>query len=388
MSGVLLHDGRRGGHHGWCTDAIVEGAADGVFLSPFSTPRLAVPRYPSGADVAQLVRAVGGEVIFDAMTHARLLPNTNRVDHYDTWELWESGRPRLDTPQRRLQHVERVFDRQRDLHTPYLAPTITLEMPGTPASDVAVDTAQTARGLQRDCWQSLAGTRSFWRSGNQLDVFVGRLAALRAPVWVITVVNELIVDGSPDVSDTAAFAGLCRTIHSLSERSRVILTHADLGGLLGVAAGADTIGSGWDRAMRVFDPNSFHLDSEDSPRRQASYVTQGALVAVLRRDTADAIERWNHDMALTIRGGAMPASDQVERIHHLIVLRDLVTAINMQNDRRSRIQRLRQQYDIAGQFFDILLGALPGTVMPTDKRTWRDNQLVALRAYAAGEQLW
>jgi hypothetical protein len=93
-------------------------------------------------------------------------------------------------------------------------------------------------------------------------------------------------------------------------------------------------------------------------------------------------------MALTIRGGAMPASDQVERIHHLIVLRDLVTAINMQNDRRSRIQRLRQQYDIAGQFFDILLGALPGTVMPTDKRTWRDNQLVALRAYAAGEQLW
>jgi hypothetical protein len=78
-----------------------------------------------------------------------------------------------------------------------------------------------------------------------------RLAALRAPTWVITVVNEFVIDHVPDLSDTAAFAGLCRTIHSLSERSRVILAHADLAGLIGVASGCDTIGSGWDRSMRI-----------------------------------------------------------------------------------------------------------------------------------------
>lgn len=306
MSGVLLHDGRRTGHQGWCTNAIVESVADGVFISPFSTPRITLPRNPSGASVAQAVRSVAGEVIFDAMTHARLLPSTNKLDFYDTWELWGPDGLGLDTPQRRLQHIERVFARQGDLRAPHLAPTIALEMPQTADAEYAIEAAQTAKGLDRDCWQSLVGTKAFWRSGHGLDAFVGRLASLKSPVWVVTVTNEIVIDAALDVSDTAAFSGLCRTIHSLSERSRVILTHADFAGLIGVAAGADTIGSGWDRGMRIFDPNTFHLASDDSPRIPASTVTQGGLTAVLRRDTADAIERWNSNMAAVIRAGAMP----------------------------------------------------------------------------------
>lgn len=347
-----------------------------------------MPRCASGADFAQLVRNVAGEVVFDAMTHARLLPRTNKLDHYDTWELWGSEGAGLDTPQRRLQHIERVFERQRELRAPYLAPTMQLDMPQTAATNHVIATALTAKGLQHDCWQSLAATRSFWRTGHRLDDFVGRLASLRAPVWVITVTNELVMDSTLDVSDAAAFAGLCRTIHSLSERSRVILTYADFAGLIGVAAGADTIGTGWDRAMRVFDPNAFHIASDDTIRIPASYVTQGGLTAVLRRDTADAIERWNRDMAAVIRGGPMPASDQVERVHHLTVLRDLITAINTQVDRRSRVQRLRHQYDSAGQYFDTLIGALPRIVQPSDKRIWRDSPLEALRAYAVDERFW
>lgn len=388
MSGVLVHDGRRSGHDGWCTNAIIEGVADGIFISPFCTPRMTLPRSPSGVDLSRAVIGVGGEVVFDAMTHARLLPATNKTNHYDTWELWGTGGPGLDTPQRRLQHIERVFAHQQGLRAPYLAPTMTLEMPQTSDSDDAIATAETARGLQRDCWQSLAARKSFWRAGNRLDAFVGRIAALRAPVWVITVVNDVVIDNTPDISDTAAFAGLCRTIHSLSERSRVILTYSDFSGLLGVAAGADTIGSGWDRGMRTFDPNAFHLASDNSTRIPASYVTQGSLVAVLRRDTADAIERWNSQMALVIRGGPMPPSDQIERIHHLKLLRDVATAIDMQSNRRARIQTLRQQYHTAGQYFDTLIGALPGTVRASDKVAWRDRPLEALRTYASAERLW
>jgi hypothetical protein len=388
MSGVLLHDGRSTGHDGWCTNAIIEGAADGVFISPFNTPRITLPRYPSGANVAQSVRAVAGEVVFDPMTHARLLATTNKIDLYDTWELWGPDGLGLDTPRRRLQHVERVFAQQETLRSPYLAPTMILEMPQTADSEHVIATAQTAKGLERECWQSLAGTRSFWRAGPRLDAFVGQLAALRSPVWVITVANEVVINGALDLSDSAAFAGLCRTIHSLSERSRVILTHADFAGLIGAAAGANTIGSGWYRSMRVFDPNSFHTSSEDSIRIPASYVTQGALTAVLRRDTADAIERWNSTMAFTIRGGQMPASDQVERLHHLKILRELVTSIDTQNDRRARVKRLRQQYDTAGQYFDTLINALPRTVLASDKRVWRDCPFEVLRAYAAEERIW
>jgi hypothetical protein len=357
-------------------------------MSPFSTPRMTQPRLPSGSDVAQAVRSVAGEVIFDAMTHARLIATTNRVDLYDTWELWGPAGPGLDTAQRRQQHIERVFARQAELRTPYLAPTLILEMPQTPDSSYAIATADTAKGLQHDCWQSLAAARSFWRSGPRLDAFVGRLASLRAPVWVITVTNEVVTDAALDMSDTTAFAGLSRTIHSLSERSRVIVTHADFAGLVGVAAGADSIGSGWDRGMRVFDPYTFHVSSEESIRIPASYVTQGALTAVLRRDAADAIERWNSAMAFTIRSGPMPVGDQGERLHHLKVLRDLVTAIDTQNNRRSRVGRLRQQYDTAGQFFDTLIGALPGAILPSHKRSWRDDPFEALRMYAAEERLW
>jgi len=388
MSGVLLHDGRRSGHHGWCTDAIIHDVADGVFLSPFCTPRISAPRSPSGEEMARLVRGVSGEVIFDVMTHARLLPNTNRVDHYDTWELWGPAGLGLDTPNRSLQHIERVFAHQQALRAPYLAPTVTLEMPQSPISDHAIATAEIARGLQRDCWQSLAGTRSFWRAGPRLDAYVGRLAALRAPGWVITVINEFVADHIPTLDDTAAFAGLCRTIHSLSERSRVIIAHADLAGLISVASGADTIGSGWDRGMRIFDPGTFHVSSDDSPRIPASYVTQGRLLAVLRRDTADAIERWNSDLAMTIRGGPMPPSDQVERVHHLQVIREAVQAINGQGNRRMRIQELHTRYANAGQLFDILIGSLPGVVLRSDKKAWRNNQAAALQAYATSEQLW
>jgi hypothetical protein len=84
----------------------------------------------------------------------------------------------------------------------------------------------------------------------------------------------------------------------------------------------------------------------------------------------------------------MPPSDQVERLHHLRVLRDLITAIDTQYNRRGRVGRLRQQYDTAGQYFDTLLGALPRIVSPSDKRVWRDNPFAVLRAYASDEQLW
>lgn len=254
MSGVLIHDGRRIGHRKWCVDAISGGSADGVVLNPFATPRVAEPRHPSAADLASAVRAASGEVVFDAMTHALFLPGTNKRDFYDAWELWDPTGPTLAEQAQQLAHVERVFDRQSRVGAPPLAPTLQLKSPQSPDAQVVRDIARIARGLDRDCRQSLVGTRSFWASGAQLDAYVGSLAALRAPVWMITMANELVVDHVPDLTETEAFAGLCRTVHSLSLRSRVIIAYGDFAALPAVAAGADTVGSGWDRAQRTFDP--------------------------------------------------------------------------------------------------------------------------------------
>lgn len=387
MSGVLIHDGRRIGHRKWCVDAVSGGSADGVVLNPFATPRVAEPRHPSASEVGQAVRGVGGEVIFDAMTHAFFLPGTNKCDFYDAWELWGPSGASLNDAPSRLAHVERVFDRQTQIGAPHLAPTLQLPSPQAPEAYVARDVARLARGLDKDCWQSLVGTRAFWSSGPQLDAYIGSLAALRAPVWVLTVANELVVDHVPDLTDTPAFAGLCRTVHSLSLRSRVIVSQADLAGLPAVAAGADTLGSGWDRAQRTFDPLAFRVDSDPGIRIPASYVTQGGLNSVLRRDTAEAIERWDAGRARIIRGGPMPPSDQAQRLHHLRQLRTAVQQVDSAPTRQDRVDALRGRYATASAEYDDLIADLRPVVRERDKAAWATNPSDALEAYAASEGL-
>lgn len=388
MSGVLIHDGRRIGHRKWCVDAISSGSADGVVLNPFATPRVAEPRHPSAADLASAVREASGEVIFDAMTHALFLPGTNKRDFYDAWELWDPTGLSLADQAQQLAHVERVFDRQSRVGAPSLAPTLQLKSAQSADALVARDIARIARGLDRGCWQSLVGTRAFWASGAQLDAYVGSLAALRAPVWMITVANELVVDHVPDLTETEVFAGLCRTVHSLSLRSRVIIAYGDFAALPAVAAGADTVGSGWDRAQRTFDPLAFRVDSDPGIRIPASYVTQGGLNSVLRRDTAEAIERWDSVQARRIRGGQMPPSDQAQRMHHLLQLRSAVQQIDgAGSDRSARVDELRSRYKAATSDYDSLIAALPRIVREADKTAWASNPSAVLEAYAGSEGL-
>jgi hypothetical protein len=387
MPGVLIHDGRRTGHLGWCERAIASGAANGVFMSAFSTPRVAVPRSPSADLFADGIRAVNGEVIFDAESHAKLLSGSNKTEHYDTWELWGPAGEGLDSPNRQLQHLERVFQRQAGLGAPRLAPTIALDSPGSIEAGYALQTAAVARGLFGEAWQTIVGSRTFWRSGFLLDEHIGKLVALESPVWVVTVSNEMVMGPAPDLVDTDAFSGLLRSIHSLSERSRVILTRSDFSGLLGVAAGADSIGAGWDRAMRTFDPLSFHRASDAGIRIPASYVTQGAMLAVLRRDTADAIERLDPALAARLRGGSMPPSEGAEREHHLASLSGKLRDLSSLSTRGDKVQSLRDSYTAAAYAFDDLIARIPGSVRGADKKTWHDQQLAVLESYASAEGL-
>lgn len=386
---VLIQDGRRGGHLRWATQALAAGLADGVIISSFHTPRVSIPRHQAGATVAAAVAAAGGEAVFDASTHARLLPGSDDVLHYDTWQLWGPSGVGLDSDAKRLEHLERVFARQREMSVPNLAPTLTLESPLGQSADDAFRTAELARGLDRTCWQTLAGRRSFWRAGSDLDAYIGQLASLRAPCWAVTVVNDIVADNVPDLADSEAFSGLLRTVHSLSQRARVIICHADYAGVPVVAAGASDIGAGWDRGMRFFDPRSFQLTTPGI-QIPASYVTQGRLGAVLRRDTGDAIARLGDAFATTLRGGPMPADDTAERSHHLRQLRDLVNAVNGHGPARvGRVGELRNFYEASMAHFDSLLTRLPRTTLQESSRMrWVEQPYRALKAYAEAEGLW
>lgn len=388
---LLIQDGRRGGHLKWALQAIAAGQARGVVISPFHTPRVKVPRHRAGSTFASEVVQEGGEAIFDPSTHAALLPGSDDRAHYDTWQLWGPSGVGLDTPDRRLEHLERVFAHQADLSAPMLAPTLTLDSPLGLLAMHALRTAQLAQGLDQNCWQAIAGRRSFWRSGADLDAYAGQLTALRAPCWALTVVNDTVDDNIPDLADSDAFAGLLRTVHSLSQRSRVIVLHADYAGIPAVAAGASELGMGWDRGMRYFDPISFQLTSPGI-RIPASYVTQGGLAAVLRRDTADAIERLDPTLATRLRCGVMPADDTAERIHHLRQLHSLVETIarhDVRGGRVGRVAELRQFYERASQDFDGLLTSLPRNVLSVETRKrWLDDPHTVLRTYAQAENLW
>ena len=386
---VLIQDGRRGGHLSWATEAIGMGIANGVVISPFHTPRVTIPYHRAGSTVTHDVVQVGGEAIFDASTHARFLPGTNDLAHYDTWQLWGAAGVGLDTDDRRLEHLERVFGRQRELSVAALAPTLTLDSPLGAAAEQALRTAQLARGLSDGCWQSVAGRRPFWRDGPDLDAYVGQLAALRAPCWMITMVNDQVSDNAPDLADTDAFAGLLRTVHSLSQRSRVIVCHSDFAGLPAIAAGAATVGTGWDRGMRYFDPQSFQLTSKGI-QIPASYVTQGGLASVLRRDAADAITRLGEPRATVLRGGPMPADDAAERVHHLRQVHNLTARVSAHGSNRlDRVLEVRNFYEHAIAEFDILIASLPGKIVSdNNRRRWTDEPYAALAAYAQAEGLW
>ena len=388
MSGSLIHDGRRSGHHSWATQAVASSAASGAFISPFATPRFNVPRYSKALDFSQLIAGAGGEVIMDPMTHAFLLPGSNKTDLYDTWELWGGADGDLGSRLKVQQHVERVFARQDEIEAPHLAPTVSVDAPGSPSAQLALLIAEVAVGIDPTSWQALAAPRTFWRSGALLDDHVGRLVALRSPVWVLTVTNEMVLDNVPDLSDLEAFEGFLRTVHSLSGRSRVIVSFADYAGLLAVAAGADSIGAGWDRGMRHFDPASFHIDSDPGIRIPASYVTQKALSAVLRRDAAVAIETWDPKEATRIRGGGMPPSDPAERLHHLGTLRDLINQFDAISDRGLRVAAVRLHYENAVSDFDRLIADLSPSIRVTDRDAWTKPHLQILERYAVAEGLW
>lgn len=386
MSGVLLHDGRAVGHRKWSGEAVRAGYASGVIVNPFSTPRVSQERNPSASTLAADMDDLGADFVFDPMTHSRLLATTNKLDFYDQWELWPNATPSLTTSAEYLDHVERVFQRQSALSAPFLAPTVQLSSPIGAEVATALELARIARGLTDTSWQSLVGTRAFWGAGPDLDAYVGNLVAMRAPVWVITVANEVVLDSLPDVANVAAFEGLCRTVRSLSLRSRVIVCYADFAGLPAVAAGADTVGTGWHRAQRTFDPSSFRVDSDAGIRRPAAYVTQGALHAVLRRDTADQIVRWNPDRAALIRGGPMPRTDGEERLHHLQQLSSVVALLNGEESSQQRFGLSRDRYATAATEFDALIAAIP-SVRNGDKAVWCTAMRAVLDAYAGGEGL-
>lgn len=383
---LYLHDGSIGGQATWTEAALTAGVADGAVMSPFFTPQVSRPRYPSGEDYADRIRGAHGEVIFDATTHAVTLPGVDNWANYRTWSLWGGPRGDLSTPTLVQEHVARVFDHQTALGAPHLTPTLTLDNPIGPSADSAVDLAEEGRAQDPDAWQSLSGRRGFWLSPD-LDAYVGSLVSLRAPTWFVTVVRDTM-DYPPDLSDLRQTAAVCRTIQTLARLSRVVLCQSDLFGLPGIAAGADSVGSGWHTKQRVCSPATYQQNDPTQVRRQAEWHTFEGLAARLHNSVSDILQRNDATRADSLYTGPVSSATADLRHHHLGAVRALVATVDSAGrSPADRVQALRDIYEFSISELDDFTRRY-SRLFQQVRGHHIDSPMGGLEAYARAEGIW
>ena len=234
--GVLIQDTGRGGKQTWARDDVVAGRADGIILSPFDTPPETIPYHCSARECIALVRDRGGRAFWDPSTHGAINLGSDDFSIYDRWRMFAPGSRSLSSPADINAHTARCVDVQRDLAVPVVAPTVIVGGAESPEADLAVELAEATLGRAGDALIHLVVTPDLLASGAKLDAHVSRLADMQPTGWMLSVMRA--VSTYPVVPAAREIEGYCRTIYSLTFSGPVILGHADLAGLPGIAAGA------------------------------------------------------------------------------------------------------------------------------------------------------
>lgn len=376
---ILIEDSPRN-LAAWMTDAIGQGLARGAVITPWATPEVSKPHRRSAADVAAEVARVGGEVWFDPLTHALQMGGVGDFRYYDEFDLWAGPRGDLTTSTNRAEHVRKVFDVQTALGATPLAPTVLLHHGLTQTSQTALELAQEARVQRTDCWLSIAGTGPFWSSDSALDAHVGALAQLDPAGWFITVARPL--SSVPVNAPADEVAGLCRTVRALSEYAPVHISHGDLAGLPAVAAGAFSVGSGWDQRQRVCSFGSFAARAGgDGGGGWYERPTFGGLFGSLKRPEAELLNRT--DLARATRLGGLPAPGPKEAfLAHLTCLDALVRGVVAAGDYEARYRALTLAYDVATSEWPPVVALTSCDLAHGD---WISDLVAGLRQYGAVE---
>lgn len=362
----------------WITDAINRGLARGAVLTPWASPAEGKAHRRSASDHAEEIIAAGGELWFDPTTHALQMAGVGDFRYYDEYDLWTGPRGDLTTPGNRAEHLRKVFELQAELGAHPLAPTILLHHGESERSQHALDLATEAIEQNPDCWLSIAGTSPFWESEAALDSHIGALAQLEPKGWFLTVarpLSSLPVDAHPE-----EVHGLCRTVRALSEYAQVHISHGDIAGLPGVAAGAFSIGTGWDQRQRVCAFSSYAARSEGGGGWYQRPTFPG-LLGSLKRPEAELLERLD-----AIRAGRLgpvpPPGPQEAFRHHLDVLRGLMRTIAAGGSYEGRYRALAASYaSAAGEWPDVCRL----TSCDLNEDDWITDLRAGLEAYTRAE---
>jgi len=376
---VLIEDSPRN-LLAWITDAVGAGLATGGVVSPFVSPRRRVNNSRRcGQEIADALVAAGAEIWFDATTHALQMAGVGDFRHYLAWDLWGGPLGDLSTTANQQEHVRRVFEVQRSLGAPLLGPSLLLHNPASTDSQRALDLSAVATATGEGSWLTIAGTTPFWESGSALDAHVGALAQLNPPGWFVCVARPL---GSIPVDATAREVhGLCRTVRALSEYAPVYVSHGDLAALPAIAAGATSLGTGWDQRQRVCAFGSYAARAGGDGGGWYERPTFPGLVGSLKPNEAALMS--SQDPALTTRLGGLPPPGPKEAFtKHVTVLRDITTRLARHPDLEHRCNELRAIYAAARTDWPIVV-AVSGSPLGADD--WIEAAAAGLELYATDE---
>lgn len=337
---ILIEDSPRAEMVGRISDAVGRGAARGAVITPWTTPQPVVAAY-----VRELT-AAGVEVWFDPTTHPLQMGRVGDLRYYDGYDLWGGPRGDLLDDAVRKEHVDKVFDVQDTLGVSHLAPTVLLDDGLCYRSALALDLARDAVARDPRCWLSIAGTVRFWSTDSAaLDAHIGALATLQPAGWFLTVVRS--ATSFPVPVTPADVHALCRTTRALSEYALVHISHGDLLALPAIAAGATSVGSGWDRRQRVCSFGDYRArDSRANEDGRHQRPTLSGLLGSVEPDDAIALSGRNPGLIERL-GGLPPPGPRAAFDRHLTVLSAVVDELTAIADPATRYRRLAELYRFA-----------------------------------------
>jgi hypothetical protein len=354
---LLIEDTPRNNLAVWTSEAAQAGSVGGAVLSPFASSATDSTYKPSGYRIADQIRAGGGQVWFDASTYALGVPGVGDFRHYETWDLWDGNYGILDSAVRIEGHVTKVLAIQRALGVPSLAPSVLLSGPST--ADVGIAIALAIESLSADplSYLTIAGTPDFWRGGAELDTLVGTIAQLGATGFFL-VVGRPVAD-LPPAASADEIAGLCRTARSLSAFGHVHVSYGDFAGLPVVAAGAGSIGTGWDSRQRVCSYTSYATrEPTAGGGGWLKRPTFRGLLASIPRNDAERLFSQNPALASNLYVGSLdPDAPKEAFLHHVRCLNFLVESVGATADYEERFKVLCSIYEDATTAWPLAIAA-------------------------------
>lgn len=319
---------------------------------------------------------------FDATTHALQMPGVGDFRYYVEYSLWGGPIGDLTQDAYRREHVRRVFKQQHDLGAPYLAPAPLLPSGLNNISTLALDTARVSLELQPTAHLTIAGVGTFWSDGRDLDAHVGALAALAPPGWFLSFAqpdNDL----PPKLTADEVF-GICRTVRALSEYAPVHISQGDFAALPAVAAGATTVGTGWDKRQRVLSYTDY--SARPPSTGVASWYERPTLLGLLgtlAKGEGALLAQQAPALATLLGGLPTVPGPKSSFLHHVAQLDTAVRTIQGTNaSHKERYEQLDAMYSAASANW-VALRAATGT--PDRSGIWVTPYQQGLRMYARSE---